>query len=421
MKDKNRRDFLKKVGGGSLAALADQQAFGGPGKHTSESLSPGTYQIGAYYVPVFHVDARIEIQHGKGWTEWELVKRGEAKYQGHQQPKVPLWGYEDESDPKVFEKKITAAADHGLQHFIFDWYWYDDGPFLNKALDQGFLHAANNHRLRFSIMWANHDWHDIHPAKLHAKPPLLYHGAVARDTFEKMTDYIVKKYFSHPSYWKIEGRPYFSIYELYRLIEGLGGVSATQEALQSFRNKTRAQGFPDLHLNAVLWGLQTLPTEQQITNPNQLLSTLNCDSVTSYVWVHDVGLPHFPVTEYGDTLRGMVDHWRKTTKSLEVPYFPNVTMGWDPSPRACQSDVYMDAGYPFEATLGGNTPARFREALLAVKEFLGNREDRRKVITINAWNEWTEGSYLEPDTVHKMEYLQAIRYVFAPTGNAGSK
>ena len=46
-------------------------------------------------------------------------------------------------------QKIAAAADHGVNVFIFDWYYYNDGPYLNRALDEGFLHATNNARLKF--------------------------------------------------------------------------------------------------------------------------------------------------------------------------------------------------------------------------------------------------------------------------------
>jgi hypothetical protein len=34
------------------------------------------------------------------------------------------------------------------------------------------------------------------------------------------------------------------------------------------------------------------------------------------------------------------------------------------------------------------------------------------VLTINSWNEWTEGSYIEPDTKNGTQYLEAIRDVF---------
>jgi hypothetical protein len=101
------------------------------------------YQLAAYYVPNYHVDPRNEAPYGPGWTEWELVRGATARFPGHRQPKVPLWGYEDESDPAVFARKIDEGADHGIDCFLFDWYWYDDGPFLNRALERGFMQAGN--------------------------------------------------------------------------------------------------------------------------------------------------------------------------------------------------------------------------------------------------------------------------------------
>ncbi|MCL5019888.1 MAG: glycoside hydrolase family 99-like domain-containing protein [Patescibacteria group bacterium] len=414
MQSINRRNFLITAGQGAAGIMASDRLSNNPiTQQSGEQLKPHkNYQIGVYYFPNYHVDPRNEAVHGRGWTEWELVKRGEPKYPGHRQPRKPLWGYEDESKPQVFEKKIHAAAEHGINHFIFDWYWYNDGPFLNRGLEEGYLYAKNNDRLQFSLMWANHDWIDIHPAKLNNPPKLFYPGAITGKTFNTMTDYIISRYFKHPSYWKIDGCPYFSIYELFRLIEGFGGIEKTKEALESFRNKTKLAGFPDLHLNAVLWGVKVLPTEQSIKNPNEILSALNFSSTTSYVWIHHVKLPEFPVTQYRYVAEKAVEHWNKTLQESILPYHPNVTMGWDSSPRTCQSDVYTNAGYPFMNIIGGNTPDEFKNALIKVKEFLTNQKSAVKIFNINAWNEWTEGSYLEPDTLYGMGYLQAIKEVF---------
>jgi hypothetical protein len=106
-----------------------------------------------------------------------------------------------------------------------------------------------------------------------------------------------------------------------------------------------------------------------------------------------------------------IDHWQKSREDFTLPYYPNVTMGWDSSPRTVQSDRFLNAGYPFMPTLSGNTPTAFQKALHEVKRFLDQRNGPR-IFTINAWNEWTEGSYLEPDTVEGMAYLEAIRTVF---------
>jgi len=379
-----------------------------------ELYMPETYQVGAYYFPNYHVDPRNEALYGKGWTEWELVKRATPRFAGHRQPRVPLWGYQDEADPQVFAQKIDAAADHGLDYFIFDWYWYNNGPFLNRCLEQGYLKAANRDRLKFALMWANHDWIDIMPLKRSQRdnPTLLYPGNVTLQTFLGMMDYIIDTYFRVPSYWTIDGCPYFSIYELYRVVQSMGGVDAARHALDVFREKTRAAGFPDLHLNGVIWGIQLLPGEQRVANPQELVTALGLDSVTSYVWIHHIDMPTFPETPYDYLLDAIKPYWQTARDSFGIPYYPNVTMGWDASPRTVQSDAFDLAGYPFIPTMSHNTPDAFKQALQAARQFLDSRPDQPKILNINAWNEWTEGSYLEPDTVHGMGYLQVIREVF---------
>lgn len=373
----------------------------------------GPYQIAAYYFPNYHRDLRNEALYGTGWTEWDLVKQARPRFEGHRQPRVPLWGYEDEADPLVFARKVGAAADHGLTSFIFDWYWYNDGPFLNRCLEQGFLHSANRQRIQFALMWANHNWVDIFPLKRsqYQNPQLLYPGAVTEQTFDVMTDYIIEHYFSQPNYWKMDGCPYFSIYELFRFIEGMGSLEVAHRALESFRAKTQAAGFPDLHLNAIVWGVQLLPGETRLTNPSEMLAELGFNSVTSYVWIHHAACPTFPVTDYHTVRKSMKHYNLQAAEEYKLPYYPNVTMGWDSSPRTVQSDRFDLLSYPFIPTLGGNTPAAFRTALEDVKAFLDTQP--HKQFTINAWNEWTEGSYLEPDTEYGMGYLEAIRDVFA--------
>lgn len=365
--------------------------------------------VACYYFPNYHVDPRNEARHGRGWTEWELVKRGEPRFPGHQQPKVPLWGCEDEADPSVMEKKIAAAADHGIDAFIFDWYYYNDGPFLERGIEHGFFNAPNNARLKFAVMWANHDWVDIHPSKRNSPPQLQFAGVVTPETFDKMTDFLVGAYFSHPSYWCIDGCPYFSVYELSKFVANFGGVEQTRRAVEQFRAKVRAAGFRDLHLNAVVWGRPILPGEKGEVHVNELIERVPFDSVTSYVWIHHVPLDRFPQTPFEDVRDRYFAYARDAFDAYGAPYYPNATMGWDATPRVVQSDTLENSGYPSMATISGNTPEAFAESVVMLREMLGERPENERILTINCWNEWTEGSYLEPDAVSGMAYLEALR------------
>jgi hypothetical protein len=368
-------------------------------------------QVACYYFPNYHLgDARNEKVKGKGWSEWELVKAAKPRFPGHQQPNVPQWGYTDESDPAAMQQKIDAAADHGIDAFIFDWYYYDDGPFLQRGLDCGFLKAANP-RVKFALMWANHDWTEIHPYRRGAPQTLLYPGRVSPENFRRICAHVIKDYFLNPSYWRIGGCPYFSIYDLTKLLENFGSVAATRKALDEFRASAREAGLPGIHLNAVVWGNTILPLEKKSANQSQLVGELGFDSITSYVWIHHVGLKQMQ-TDYDEVRDAYLAHWTRTEKEFALPYYPNVTMGWDSSPRAHQDDEFGNYGYPFMHTIGKNTPERFREALRQTRERLATRPAKDRILTINCWNEWTEGSYLEPDTRNGMKYLEAIRDVF---------
>ena len=371
-----------------------------------------SFTVAAYYFPNYHPDRRNQAFHGPGWTEWELVKNAKPRFYAHNQPKVPLWGYTDESDPGQMAQKIDAAADHGINAFIFDWYYYDDGPFLERGVEEGFMKAPNAERLQFGLMWANHDWINIHPARLDRTPELLYPGTVTPETFDTMTDVLIEKYFVHPSYWRIEGCPYFSIYELHTLMKSFGGVAATADAFERFRDKAQAAGLPGLHLNAVSWGVQLLPGETAVRDPEKLIQVMGFDSVTSYVWIHDVPLSKFPQTPYLEVMDQACKTWNRNVDRFGVPYYPNVTMGWDASPRCHRDDSFENRGYPFMASLSENTPEAFQQALALARKFLETNPQCRNTLTINCWNEWTEGSYLEPDTQHGTAYLEAIRHVF---------
>ena len=285
------------------------------------------FEIAVYYFPNYHVDPRNSAVHGAGWTEWELVKTARPRFPGHVQPKIPTWGYLDESQPEVMAQKIDAAADHGVDQFIFDWYYYEDGPFLNRCLDEGYLRAANNGRVGFALMWANHDWKNIHPVRVSegvANAPVLYPGAVSEAKFDEIADLVVSKYFTHPGYWKIDGAPYFSFYELATFVRGVGGVENAALALRRFEAKAVRAGFPGIHLNAELESIGDLPRH---------FRELGIDSVTNYNWA-SWGEQEFPKADYEQAIGVAKGVWAECEAKYDVEFIPDVTTARDNSPRA---------------------------------------------------------------------------------------
>lgn len=370
-------------------------------------------EVAAYYFPNYHVDPRNEAWHGTGWTEWELVRSARPRFPDHRQPIVPEWGYFDEADPAWAARQIDLAADHGITCFLFDWYHYEDGPYLERALNNGFLNAPNRNRLKFALMWANHDWLDIHPIGWRNQPALLAPGRVGPEGFQRIWNTVIGRYFSQPNYLRIDDKPFFSIYELGTFIAGLGGLAQARRALEQFREEARAAGHPGIHVNAIVWGVTVLPSELKLDDPARVVRELAVDSIGSYAWVHHYNpdTHGFPHGSYEQAMKRNCEVWEEYAARFDVPYYPNVSMGWDSSPRTIVSDIYEPRGYPFSAILDGNTPAAFRRALERAKAY-AERRPECAMVTLNAWNEWTEGSYLLPDTVHGCSYLEAVRDVF---------
>lgn len=131
------------------AWLVIQTAGAQPSTQPATSGHRDHYDVAAFVWPSYHPDPRAKIFWPQGIGEWQTVASNEPKFPGHHQPRRPLWGYVNEADRYVMEMEIAAAADHGVNVFIYDWYWYDGLPFLEACLNDGFLKAGNNERMKF--------------------------------------------------------------------------------------------------------------------------------------------------------------------------------------------------------------------------------------------------------------------------------
>lgn len=365
---------------------------------TSQSAKTNNCEVAVYYFPNYHPDSINAKWHGKGWTEWEAVKSAKPRFKGHEQPKVPSWGYFNEADPKWVAKEIDLAADNGITCFIYDWYWYSNtGQYLQEGLEKGFLKAPNRNRLKFAIMWANHDWLNIQPATYDNHRIKLTDGKVSWQLWDTISTYIVEKYFKQPNYWKINIKPYFSIYEIVNFVNGLGGIADAQKAVALLDAKAKKTGFPGVHFNIVSWQVNDGAAKKMNganipLSAKEMIKYLGCESVSTYCFVHhfNIGKAGFPTVSYSKALEANEKYWKWFIINYpDVLYTPNVSMGWDASPRCIQSDNFGLKDYPWTPILSGNTPTAFKEALVDAKRFLDEYNPRHKIIVLNAWNEWT--------------------------------
>ena len=208
------------------------------------------YDIAAIIWPAYTGDEpRTRIFWPEGYGEWQTVKAVKPKFEGHMWPRRPLWGYVNEADPFIMEMQIEAATSHGVNVFIYDWYWYDNRPFLEQCLDNGFLKARNRDKMKFYLMWANHTATSMWDTRTANRWDPIWDGAVDRKTFETIVNRTIEKYFSQPNYYKIDGKPVYMLFDIENLVRGLGGVEETWDALKWFREETEKAGFPGLELH----------------------------------------------------------------------------------------------------------------------------------------------------------------------------
>ncbi|MFV0401208.1 MAG: glycoside hydrolase family 99-like domain-containing protein [Oscillospiraceae bacterium] len=362
------------------------------------------YDIAAYIWPSYTgKEPRSHIFWPEKYGEWQTVKAAGPKFEGHQWPRKPLWGYVDEADPCVMQMQIDAAADHGVNVFLYDWYWYDRRPFLEQCLNDGFLKAKNNDRMKFYLMWANHDANDTWDKRLAGDGTVIWDGKVNRAEFERACDRVIDQYFLLPNYYKIDGKPVFMIYDLSNLINGLGGLGNARHALDWFRERAVKKGLPGLHLQATLWGENSLNVSgvDSVRNFSQkhAVEALGFDSGSHYQYVHFTNVRR----SYAELMPDVANEWTRVEKEYSIPYFPHVSLGWDNNPRF---------RHLLPDVMTGNTPEEIKEAFKQAKAFVDTHPNQPPLITVNSWNEWTESSYLQPDDLYGYGYLQAVRDVF---------
>jgi hypothetical protein len=379
---------------------------------TERQQQKDDYIVAAWVWPSCHDDERgKELFWNEGPGEWEMIRRMKPLFEGHYQPKQPLWGYEPDDDPEVMERWINLASDHNVNTFIFDWYWYDKKPFLESAVN-AFVNAPNSRKMNFYLMWANHH---ISGTLLNSyrypmdRDTLIWKGTVDREDFKNVVAYMIRNFFMQPNYLKIDGQPVFAIYRTDILLKSFDNSwEETRKGLDYFRDEVKKAGFTGLHLQLVQdWNWE----EPYLLSPRaaggktarEVTALLGVNSVTSY----NMGKSATNSEDHVQNAAFACEMREKMDAALDVPLFPCVTTGYDNSPR------YAAYSSKKGVTHTNSNPESFIPMLLQAKAYADRHPEQPKIIVINAWNEWVEGSYLLPDMKYGFGYLEAVRDVMS--------
>ena len=363
------------------------------------------YDIAAYVWPAYgSTESRARMFWPEGNGEWETVRDAVARFDGHQWPRKPLWGYVNEADPYVMQMQIDAAADHGVNTFIYDWYWYDNRPYLEQCLNDGFLKAKNRSRMKFYIMWANHDVSYGWDRRISIKDydTCIWQGTVNSEQFHIIGKRWIEKYFCLDEYYKLDNKPVLSIYDIQNLINGLGGIENTRKEMIWLDEEAKKAGLDGVHYQLIQYGTSVtnrsgFDNNAQTIRSEEISQFLPFKSVTHYQFVHFADMNR----DYNEIVNDAVAEWNRIDEKFDIPYAPHISIGWDNTPRF---KTHIDS------VVKNNTPENVEKALRLAKQYADKTGQR--LITINSWNEWTETSYIQPDDLYGYGYLEAIKKVF---------
>jgi hypothetical protein len=341
----------------------------------------------AFYLPQYHPFPENDRWWGKGFTEWTNVSKAVPQFVGHIQPRLPgELGFYDLRVPEIQHRQIELAENYGIHGFCFHYYWFGGKRLLEKPLDQ-FI-SDPNIEFPFCICWANENWTRAWDGRSSE--------VLIRQTHSFEYDSLIIKdlmsLFEKPNYIRINGRPLIIVYRSDILQDA-------KETLEFWREYSISHGAGNPYIlmaqtfdvsdpqpygfdGAVEFPPHNRRIIEEIT-PN--LKILNPD--------YDGR-----VYRYEDLSKTAIDDI-----SLK-PYnrFNTVVPGWDnEARRPGKGNTYF-----------GSTPALYADWLRAACKFAVNQKAQsERFVFINAWNEWAEGAYLEPDRYNGYAYLQATKKV----------
>ena len=352
-------------------------------------------RLAAYVYTGWHpIPERDESFHA-GFTEWELVRDCQPRFDGHAQPRVPLLGAYDDRDPHETGRRLELALQHGVDAFVYGVFWCRGKRVFEGALDQGFLGSEVGSRAPFALMWANRMPRRVLPVR---RPEAAVIDPARRVTsdVEDFVDFVsmlADRYFQRPNYIRVGGAVYLSLFDSTFFIQELG-VDGARAAVTAARERLREVAGLELHLAAV--------------EPNAAcigdVASIGFDSVTHYVFLPEWKGPS--LQDYREMAARREGEWSGFGARSGLPYMPSVAPGWDASPRGADFGKTRPDRYPWSPIITGEHPEHFQEHLSSALALPSSLED--PLVFVASLNEWSEGHYLEPDDRFGLGWLEAV-------------
>lgn len=357
-------------------------------------------KIITFYLPQFHEIKENNDWWGKGFTEWTNVKKSKALFLGHNQPRVPLDNnYYDLSNIETLRWQARLAKKYGIYGFCFYHYWFNGKLLLEKPIKKFLLDKSID--LPYCMSWANEPWTRSWDGK--SKKILMKQSYGYEDDWERHFQYLLP-FFKDERYIKIDNKPVFLIYKS-------KDINDRDKMINYLSNRAKNNGFSGIYFVDTDRGTDNDYSRSSFSavvefEPTRTLYTNNILSL----WLRRVY--RYFVKTFNYTLkkeflvnppRNTKDVYKKSLKSRpnkEIKTIPGAFVSWDNSPRRKNNSSIMLEPSKDEF-----------EKYISSKIFLGQNKYQSEYLFINAWNEWAEGAYLEPDTVNKYSYLEAIKSV----------
>ena len=376
-------------------------------------------KIYAYYLPQFHETQENNIWWGKGFTEWDNVKKSFPSFKGHNQPRRPLNNnYYDLSLLDTLYWQANLAKEYGVQGFNIYHYWSEGVQLLSKPVQMILNEPSLD--LEFNLTWANHPW--VSSWKNNSGKE----GTLLDQTYERTTNERNKhftylcKVMEDERYTTIDDKLLFSIYRAY-------DIPNLKIYLEDMREFILMELGKELHINAMIQYppkdssfvecIDTLSLFQPGTamfNFNKLQSSkIDIGNIGTKIKESLINAP-LPLKSI---LYRIADLFPKSIKFYDYDEI------WEAVLSQSQEEEYFNkkiisggftdwdntARYGSEATIfKGSSPEKFKSYMEKLYRIILD-SDNPNIIFLNAWNEWGESAYLEPDDTNGYGFLEVIR------------